>query len=346
MRERERESGSKSLQTEVVRKVGDNATHLLSHDAPEKVQRMTDPPSENGPTVNLGLAQGDGPPEANGADYHLAVAEAHRVRGENEEAALNYRQALTFNADLPQAHMGLAHLRMPGDNYLVWLERLYGLLAPETAIEIGVYRSESLALFRPPTVVIGIDPVPTVFHPFKTETHIYAETSDEFFAQHRAEKFLAGRPLSVAFIDGLHLYEQALRDFINLESCCGPHSVILFHDTVPLDGPTQTRTCETGFYTGDVWKTVLCLKLYRPDLNIFTIATPPTGLTVVTGLDPTSRVLTDRYDEAVERFIDTSFSAVEGILETMLNVIPNDWSIVQSRLKFACTTTSCASIRR
>jgi hypothetical protein len=186
---------------------------------------------------------------------------------------------------------------------------------------------------RPPAVAIGIDPSPALVSPLKTETHIFAETSDEFFAQSRPERLLAGRPLSVALIDGLHLYEQALRDFIHLEACCGPRSVILFHDTVPLDHATQSQNRDTQFHTGDIWKTVLCLKHYRPELDIFTIATPPTGLTVVTGLDPTSRVLPDRYDEAVVRFVDIPFSSIEGTLEATLNVVPNDWSLVQTRLR-------------
>jgi len=58
----------------------------------------------------------EGPPHAERAGYHLALAEAHRMLGENEAAALNYRAALTFNPDLPQAHLGLAGLRMPGDD--------------------------------------------------------------------------------------------------------------------------------------------------------------------------------------------------------------------------------------
>jgi hypothetical protein len=103
--------------------------------------------------------------------------------------------------------------------------------------------------------------------------------------------------------------------------------------TVPLDEATQSRSCDTQFHTGDVWKTVLCLKHYRPDLDIFTIATPWTGLTVVTGLDPASRVLSERYEQAVARFVVTPFSAIEGRLDDALNVVPNDWSIVQSRLK-------------
>ena len=120
---------------------------------------------------------------------------------------------------------------------------------------------------------------------------------------------------------------------MNVERVCGPQSVILIHDTVPLDEPTQRPQRERQFYTGDIWKTVMCLKHYRPDLDIFTIATPPSGLTVVIGLDPQSTVLAKSYEQAVARFVDTSFSAVESILYTVLNVVPNDWSFVQSRLK-------------
>lgn len=100
-----------------------------------------------------------------------------------------------------------------------------------------------------------------------------------------------------------------------------------------MDEATQSRARDTQFHTGDVWKTVLCLKQYRPDLDIFTIATPWTGLTVVTGFDPDSRILADSYDEAVKRFIDVPFCDVENRLDDELNIVPNDWGIAQSRLK-------------
>jgi glycosyltransferase involved in cell wall biosynthesis len=273
------------------------------------------------------------PPQDRRAECHLALGEAYRVLGNSNMSASEYRAALTFDDDLLQAHLGLAKLRMPGEDYLIWLERLFCSLAPETVIQIGVHDGASLALLQPPTIAIAIDPTPIVTLPLKTETHIFAESSDEFFTQGGPEKVLADRTLRVGFINGPQLYEQALRNFIYLESCCGPRSVMLFRHTVPLDMPTQTRTRNTQFYTGDVWKIVLCLKHYRPDLDIFTIATPPTGLTVVTGLDPTSRVLSENHEEAVARFIDTSFSAIENTLDTMLNVVLNDWGIVQSRLK-------------
>jgi glycosyltransferase involved in cell wall biosynthesis len=273
------------------------------------------------------------PPDDRRAEFHLALGEAYRVLGDEGKSASEYRAALTFDDDLMQAHIGLAKLRMPGDGYLVWLERLHAAIVPETYLEIGIARGQSLSYARPPTRAVGVDPEPTINVPLKTETHIFCETSDVFFAERRLVQLLNDRPLALAFIDGLHVFQQSLKDFMHVETLCGPRSVVLIHDTVPLDELTQRPDRQRKFYTGDVWKTVLCLKHYRPDLDIFTIATPPAGLTVVTGLDPTSGVLANRYDEAVSQFIEMPFSAVECILETMLNVIPNDWSIVQSRLE-------------
>jgi Glycosyl transferase family 2 len=266
-------------------------------------------------------------------DYFLALGEAYRILGNGELAASNYRKALTFDRDVVRAHVGLATLRFPGDFYYAWLERFYTGLSPETVIEIGVFDGQSIARARPPTLVIGVDPEPRLAYSLTAETHIFTETSDAFFARGGPDALLAGRPLGVGFIDGLHLYEQALRDFINLERYCGPRSVILFHDTVPLDEATQSRARDTTFHTGDVWKVVPCLRHYRPDLDVFTIATPWTGLTVVTGLDPASRVLADHYDEAVARFIDARFADIQDRLDSALNIVSNDCNVVAARLK-------------
>ena len=266
-------------------------------------------------------------------DYHMAIAKAHRLLGQNNLATSHYRMALSLDGNLGKAHNGLATLRMPGDNYLIWLGRFYADLAPETIIEIGVSEGGSLSLVRPPTLAIGVDPQARVLTPFNAETHIFAETSDAFFARRGPDSLLAGRPLGVGFIDGLHLFEQALRDFTNLERYCGPRSIILLHDTVPLDQVTQSRVRDTHFHTGDVWKAVLCLKRYRPELDIFTIATPPTGLTVVTGLASGSRVLAHRYDEAVNRFVDTPFSDIQNRLDDALNIVKNNWEVVARQLR-------------
>ncbi|MBV9407621.1 MAG: class I SAM-dependent methyltransferase [Candidatus Eremiobacteraeota bacterium] len=271
----------------------------------------------------------DGPPPGKEIPYHLAAGEAHRIIGDEDAAVAHFRAALAHYSDIPQAHLALSQMRMPGEDYLTWLERIYATLRPATIVEIGVFEGASLARIRPPTIAIGIDPTPRVMYPLAAETHLFAETSDAFFANERARALLGDRPLSVGFIDGLHVFEQALRDFIGLEALCGPNSVIMLHDTVPFDEVTQMRERYTTFHTGDVWKVILCLKHYRPDLTISTIATWPSGLTIVTGLDPASRVLVDRYDEAVARFVDTPFSAVEADRTAALNIVANDWAVVE-----------------
>ena len=261
------------------------------------------------------------------ANHHLAVGQAHYLLGETEAAVSNFQTALKFNPDLPDAHSGLAAINMPGMPYLDWLEKLYRHLKPRNVIEIGVSQSASLARVPAPAIAIGVDPVPSVIYPLQTEAHIFAETSDDFFTRRNVRELLRGEPLSIGFIDGSHIFEQALRDFMHLEPYCGPNSLIMFHDTVPLDELTQRREPETHFSTGDVWKTILCLKKYRPDLDIFTIATAPTGLTLVTGMNPRSTILSDNYDRALAEFMNLPFS------EAAPNLFPNDWEAVLARLK-------------
>jgi hypothetical protein len=115
----------------------------------------------------------------------------------------------------------------------------------------------------------------------------------------------------------MHLYEFLLRDFINVERSCRKNSVILLHDCVPTDlylarrdradQTLQATTRIQGGWCGDVWKTVLILRRYRPDLRIETFDSALTGLVAVTNLDPDSTVLSDHYVEAVEAFAALTF---------------------------------------
>ncbi len=182
----------------------------------------------------------------------IALAEAHRLVGEDDLAVTNFRAALERQLNSMEAHSGLARVRLPGPAYQEWLDHFHGLLAPATYIEIGVAKGATLRRANRPTLAIGVDPKPKIAFPLSTETHIFAETSDAFFARRGPDALLGGQPLGLAFIDGLHLFDQALRDFINLEAYCGPQSVVLIHDTLPLDERTQRRSCDTHFHTGDV----------------------------------------------------------------------------------------------
>lgn len=270
-----------------------------------------------------GALMGGAPPTntATAIAYHLSRAKAFRAVGELQKAKDEYGEALKLG-DAPEAHVGLAELKMPGDGYLHWLSWFHATLAPATYLEIGVSAGRSLSLARPPTIAVGVDPEPRIAHGFSTETHIYTLTSDQFFKDDKLPGLLGDRPLDLVFIDGLHVFEQALTDFMNAEAHCGQHSVILFHDTIPLNERTQRREPVTGFHTGDVWRTIVCLKRFRPDLDIVTIATPWSGLTMITNLDPQSRELRNRYDEALASCKE-SYKAFRPQFKSVLNVVPN-----------------------
>ena len=190
-----------------------------------------------------------------------------------------------------------------GHGYFALLEDMHERLRPRTYAEIGVYTGRSLARARPGTKLVGIDPKPLVVDPaVEAVARIFRMTSDEFFERHDLKEVLGGLPVDLAFIDGMHLFEFVLRDFMNLERNSGEKSVILIHDTAPPDSETAQREAETPGWTGDVWKIIPCLREFRPDLQITAIDVPP-GMTMVEGLDPTSGVLAGAYDEILARYV-------------------------------------------
>jgi hypothetical protein len=280
------------------------------------------------PEVPLQATSPASPPEVTALE-HLARAGAQQVAGNERAAEAAYRAAFELDPYLVEAHDGLARLRWPGPDYLAWLAHFHALRRPRVYLEIGVATGRTLALAQAPTCAIGVDPAPIIQAGFTAETHLYCETSDSFFRANRLARLLGGDPVGLGFIDGLHHFEQVLRDFIGLETNAAPDSLILLHDTIPLDERTQNRVATTRFYTGDVWKIVPCLKRYRPDLRLVTIPAAPTGLTVIAGLDPASPVLADRYDEAVAQFVGMPYVEVAGNLHAALNIVPNEWEQAQ-----------------
>ena len=184
---------------------------------------------------------------------------------------------------------------------------------------------------KPGTHAVGVDPRPKVSDP-PPDTTIVAETSDEFFARDDIAEVLGG-PIELAFVDGLHLHEQTLRDVANVERHSTPGGVILIHDCLPIDAVTSARERTTMVWSGDVWKVVVALRRNRPDLTVTTVDVAPTGVAVVTGLDPTNTVLHDRRDAIIADLADLTFDdlIVEG-RDDMLGVVPGDTEQVTSLL--------------
>ena len=149
---------------------------------------------------------------------HLVRADALKSQGANRGAESRVSRGIELNPYLAEALDGLARLRWPGPDYLAWLSHFHASRRPPVYLEIGVATGRTLALARPPTRAIGIDPAPVVEAEFTAETHFYRETSDRFFSENRLARLLDGDPVALALIDGLHTFEQALKDFINLEA--------------------------------------------------------------------------------------------------------------------------------
>jgi hypothetical protein len=149
-----------------------------------------------------------------------------------------------------------------------------------TYVEIGISDG---ACFRQITAPrkIGIDPAPRGFGTnLGPGESFFKMTSDEFFSQRAAEVLQSGT-IDVALVDGLHEFDQALRDVLNLERYISPSGVIFMHDCNPLT-PKHEGPAYDGIWNGDVWKVAYYVKRYRPDLSFFTLDCDQ-GVGVVTG---------------------------------------------------------------
>ncbi len=263
---------------------------------------------------------------------HFDLAVTHWKLGEADAARRCCEKTLSLAPDLDPAHQLLAVLTLPGAIYFDLLPMIHSHLRPRTYVEIGVSKGDSITLVRPETRAIGIDPEPKVKVPLGPNTSIYATTSDDYFATHDVSADLGGLPIDLAFIDGMHEFEFALRDFINIEKRCSAQSTILVHDCYPLTRLTAERERKTLFWSGDIWRLILILRKYRPDLSVNVLATAPTGLGVVRRLDPASTVLAECMQEIVDEYLALDYSVLDADKAGMLALYPNDWDRIKTLL--------------
>jgi hypothetical protein len=184
--------------------------------------------------------------------------------------------------------------------YLEFLDRLHVALRPATYLEIGVGGGHSLALARARS--IGIDPEFSITAPIAGNVALFRTTSDEYFARPEPLAPFSGAPVDLAFLDGPPRFESTLRDLIHVERASRPSSVIVVRGIFPRAPDDVARQDSGPGSTGDIYSVVEVLRQYRPDLTLTLVDTLPTGLLLVSGLDPRSPVLTDRYDEIVEKY--------------------------------------------
>ena len=195
-------------------------------------------------------------------------------------------------------------IRPIGVNYYNFLGALHQTMLFDWYMEVGCRSGQSFAPVRSKT--IAVDPF------FRAEIniigkkpalHVFQATSDDFFAQKFMER--NGIRLGLSFLDGMHLYEYLLRDFMNTEAASHPDGVILMHDCVPFSHEMTTRDLTNlprGAWTGDVWKLIPILQRWRPDLKLTILDCRPTALVAVTNLSPGNRALQDAEAEIHAEF--------------------------------------------
>jgi hypothetical protein len=180
------------------------------------------------------------------------------------------------------------------------LAHLHHDYRPRTYLEIGINTGRSLSLSR--TTTIAVDPDFRIKTEINCDVQVLKMTSDDFFARDDPLAHFSNRRVDLAFIDGLHLFEYALRDFINVERHSDWTSVIVLDDVLPREAIQASRRQESTLWTGDVFKLSEILRAHRPGLLLWEVDTDPTGVLLIFGADPSSGILAERYDEIVRGY--------------------------------------------
>lgn len=167
------------------------------------------------------------------------------------------------------------------------IQKIIDKTKARTYLEIGVFRGSNFFPVKAGRK-IGVDPqfsfgsrrkIKWWFKNLHNLLARYYETdSDSFFARNSLDG-----GVDVAFIDGLHTYQQSLKDVENSIKRLNPRGVIIMHDCNPQ---SEAAACPAlsidhvaalnppdwdGQWNGDVWKTICYLRSTRHDLNIFVL---------------------------------------------------------------------------
>lgn len=211
-----------------------------------------------------------------------------------------------------------------------FLQRIHAVLEPRFYLEIGVFMGSSLQLAKCPA--IGIDPSPYMPHDEPLREKIITTTSDDYFFEKRHEPYEG--VLDLVYIDGMHLIENVIKDFINIEAISHPGTIIVLDDIYPNHPVQAHRERETTVWTGDVWKIVPILRDIRPDLTLIPVNTFPAGTLIVCGADSRNKLLANGFDYILNRWQKPADPPPE-VIQRKGALHPNDPVIAQvlSRVK-------------
>lgn len=253
------------------------------------------------------------------------LAEMLLRAGEKRRAVDELLAVVARYPDYPGAQGTLASIVMPGPHYREVLRAIHERLAPQTYLEIGVETGATLAMAKTARVAVGVDPADfPLEHALPPGAHVVRKESDRFFAETTREACFGSRGVDLAFIDGMHLFEYALRDFVNVERFCHAASTVILHDCLPIAKVAAERERKTRFWVGDTWKAAVAIARQRPDLRIRTILTPPSGLVVIRRLSPESTSLREQLDALIAEYRELAYERAAGDFPPELGPVSND----------------------
>ena len=113
-------------------------------------------------------------------------------------------------------------------------------------LEIGCDNDENFSKIQIESK-IGIDPL---------KGGTLRMTSDEFFSKN-------DQSFDIIFLDGLHTYEQTIKDINNGLKFLNINGVILIHDCLPKKIWNQIVPRLYGHWNGDVWKAIVHSRTYE-----------------------------------------------------------------------------------
>lgn len=108
---------------------------------------------------------------------------------------------------------------------------------------------------------VGIDPL---IQNIDYNGVVFELTSNGYFEKYK-ETF------DIIFIDGLHLYEQAICDIVNSFKFLNKNGFLVIHDCLPQSPEMCKRETIRGLWTGDVYKAFLWFRDFHSYLPSFVI---------------------------------------------------------------------------
>lgn len=204
-----------------------------------------------------------------------------------------------------------------------FLAQLHKLTRPRTYLEIGIQLGHSIALSRVPS--IGIDPEFSIVAEIQTDVQLARTTSDEFFTRENPLAHLPVPVLDLTFIDGMHLSEYVVRDYLAVERFTLPASVVVFDDMLPRSIDEAARRRHTTSWTGDVYKALEALRQYRPDLTVIEVATEGSGTAVVLFPDARQDGVMDGYDAWLASAMKDDPQDVPPEVMSRANAVDPEW---------------------